>query len=96
MAEDWICSQPDCGLLHSEHGKPPQKLYVVLGGELVSTGSLKFKDMDAVDVCEVLLSSYESARDEWKARSQRTVDNALIRYFIIPVDLSQALARNDI
>lgn len=39
-------------------------------------------------------ASYEVARKEWRARTMATVDNALIRYLIIPADALRLADRN--
>ncbi len=59
-----------------------QLLHLVLGGELKSVGSTEFRDPSAVHVVGIY-PNYKSAYDAWKAAAQRTVDNALMRYFIV-------------
>ena len=59
-----------------------QLLHLVIGGELKEIGGTEFRDTKAVDVVGVY-PDYESARQAWKAAAQRTVDNALVRYFIV-------------
>jgi hypothetical protein len=39
-------------------------------------------------------ASYEVARKEWRARTMATVDNALIRYLIIPAEALRLVDRD--
>ncbi len=59
-----------------------QLLHLVFGGELNNVASTEFKNLDAVDVVGVF-PNYASAYAAWKAKAQRTVDNAELRYFIV-------------
>jgi hypothetical protein len=59
-----------------------QLLHLVFGGELKSLESHEFRDLSAVDVVGIF-PDYASARAAWKAKAQSTVDNALVRYFIV-------------
>lgn len=61
---------------------PKQLLHLVLGGELADVSEVTFKDLAKVEVVG-LYPNYASAYAAWKARSQRTVDNAEMRYFIV-------------
>jgi hypothetical protein len=63
-------------------GTSKQLLHIVLGGELTHLGSTEFKDLDKVDVVGVY-PNYASAYAAWKAKAQKTVDNAHMRYFIV-------------
>ncbi len=62
------------------HGK--QLLHLVFGGELKSLDSMEFQDLHAVDLVGIY-PNYEQAHTAWKAAAQRTVDNAMMRYFIV-------------
>ncbi len=64
-----------------EH-EPQQLLHLVFGGELVSPGSIEFKDLKALDIVGIY-PNYKSAHAAWKARAQATVDNAQMRYFVV-------------
>jgi hypothetical protein len=68
----------------SAAAKPPSKqlLHLVFGGELTNLASVEFRDLDKLDVVGVF-PNYVSAYAAWKARSQQTVDNAHVRYFIV-------------
>jgi len=59
-----------------------QLLHLVLGGELTELGSSEFKDLDKIDIVGVF-PNYASAYVAWKAKAQKTVDNAHMRYFIV-------------
>jgi Domain of unknown function (DUF4170) len=59
-----------------------QLLHLVLGGELAELGGSEFKDLDKIDVVGVF-PNYASAYVAWKAKAQKTVDNAHMRYFIV-------------
>ncbi len=64
--------------------KQPSKqlLHLVFGGELDGVASSEFKDVDKLDIVGVY-PNYASAYSAWKAKAQRTVDNAEMRYFIV-------------
>jgi hypothetical protein len=59
-----------------------QLLHLVFGGELTAVGGTEFKDLTQVEFVGAF-PDYASARMAWKARAQATVDNALMRYFIV-------------
>lgn len=59
--------------------------YAVYGGELHDPAEVRFRDLGAVEFVG-WFDSYREARDAWKARAWMTVDNALMRFFIAPVD----------
>ncbi len=59
-----------------------QLLHLVFGGELDSVSKVEFKNLDGLDIVGIF-PNYASAYTAWKARAQRTVDNAQVRYFIV-------------
>lgn len=59
-----------------------QLLHLVFGGELTALGSHEFRDLQKIDVVGVY-PNYASAYAAWKAKAQQTVDNAMVRYFIV-------------
>jgi hypothetical protein len=60
-----------------------QLLHLVIGGELKSLdGPAEFRDLDKVDLVGAY-PNYQSALSAWRMKAQSTVDNALMRYFII-------------
>jgi len=58
-----------------------QLLHLVFGGELVDLDGTEFRDLDAIDIVGIF-PDYQSAYKAWKARSQASVDNAHMRYFV--------------
>ncbi|MBI4723595.1 MAG: DUF4170 domain-containing protein [Rhodomicrobium sp.] len=61
-----------------------QLLHLVFGGELKAIGGTEFRDVSALHIVGIF-PNYASAYDAWRAAAQRTVDNALMRYFIVHV-----------
>jgi len=59
-----------------------QLLHLVFGGELKSLDSTEFKDLEKLDVVGIY-PNYATAYAAWKSKAHRTVDNALMRYFIV-------------
>jgi hypothetical protein len=59
-----------------------QLLHIVIGGELKSVDSQEFRDLGKVEFVGAF-PNYPAAHMAWKARAQATVDNALMRFFII-------------
>jgi hypothetical protein len=59
-----------------------QLLHLVFGGELSSLDSTEFRNLDKLDIVGIY-PNYASAHQAWKAKAQQTVDNALMRYFIV-------------
>ena len=59
-----------------------QLLHLVIGGELKQVGETEFRDLTKVDFVGAY-PGYAEAFAAWKAKAQATVDNALVRYFII-------------
>lgn len=59
-----------------------QLLHLVFGGELKSLEGTEFRDLNAVDIVGIY-PDYETAHRAWKGAAQKTVDNALMRYFVV-------------
>ena len=59
-----------------------QLLHLVIGGELADLSSTEFRDLSKVDLVGAY-GAYDDALRAWRAKAQQTVDNALMRYFII-------------
>ncbi|HTX49170.1 MAG TPA: DUF4170 domain-containing protein [Caulobacteraceae bacterium] len=59
-----------------------QLLHLVIGGELKDIGVNEFRDLKHVDFVGAY-PNYAEAYAAWKAKAQSTVDNALMRYFVI-------------
>lgn len=62
--------------------RPRQHLHLVFGGELESLDGVEFRNVEGLDIVGVYGSRAE-AEAAWKGSAQRTVDNALMRYFIV-------------
>ena len=59
-----------------------QLLHLVIGGELKGVGVSEFRDLTKLDFVGAY-PNYAEAFAAWKGKAQATVDNALVRYFII-------------
>lgn len=59
-----------------------QLLHLVFGGELSSPEEVRFRDLSKLDIVGIF-PDYQSAEMAWRAKAQQTVDNALMRYFIV-------------
>jgi hypothetical protein len=74
---------PDQGNRAMPEAPPNKQLpHLVFGGELTSLGGTEFRDLDKLDIVGIY-PNYAAAHAAWKARAQRTVDNAHMRYFIV-------------
>ncbi|GGF60707.1 inositol monophosphatase [Azorhizobium oxalatiphilum] len=56
--------------------------HLVFGGELKEIGSTEFKDLSQLDLVGIY-PDYATATAAWKAKAQMTVDNAMMRYFVV-------------
>lgn len=60
-----------------------QLLHLVIGGELKTLGEHpEFRDPSKIDFVGAY-PNYQEALGAWRSKAQATVDNALVRYFII-------------
>jgi Domain of unknown function (DUF4170) len=59
-----------------------QLLHLVFGGELTDVTGIEFRDLSKVEFVGAY-PSYSEAYRAWKSKAQSTVDNALMRYFIV-------------
>lgn len=66
----------------TENKPPKQLLHLVFGGELTSLDRTHFRDLHELDIVGIY-PNYAEAYAAWKAAAQRTVDNAMMRYFIV-------------
>ena len=64
--------------------EPQQLLHLVFGGELLSPTDVTFKDLSKLDIVG-MFTNYASAYAAWRAKSQASVDNAQIRYFVVHI-----------
>lgn len=62
--------------------EPKQLLHLVFGGELKELGGTEFKNLGELDIVGIY-PDYASAAAAWKSKAQQTVDNALMRYFVV-------------
>ena len=61
---------------------PKQLLHLVFGGELTSLDGVEFRDLSELDIVGIY-PNYAEAQAAWKAAAQRSVDNAMMRYFVV-------------
>lgn len=67
----------------SDKNKPPkQLLHLVFGGELTSLDGVEFANLDELDIVGIY-PNYAEAYKAWQAAAHRTVDNAMMRYFVV-------------
>ncbi len=66
----------------AEEDGTKQLLHLVFGGELKTLDGTELRDIDALDIVGIY-PDYRSAELAWKAKSQSSVDNAHMRYFVI-------------
>lgn len=59
-----------------------QRLHLVFGGRLVSPDSNRFSDLAGLDIVGIY-PNYRAAYEAWRQCAQRTVDDALMRYYIV-------------
>ena len=72
-----------------------QLLHLVIGGELKALeGPPEFKDLTKIDLVGAY-PTYEDAVRAWRAKAQATVDNALMRYFILHAHKLLTPGQND-
>ncbi len=61
-----------------------QRLFLVYGGALVDPTSDVYADAADLDVCGIF-DSYAAAYEAWQRASCQAVDDALVRYRIVPL-----------
>ena len=61
-----------------------QQLFLVYGGELVDPTSDAYVNPANLDV-RGIFDGYEAAYEAWQGASFQSVDNALVRYRIVPL-----------
>ena len=59
-----------------------QLLHLVIGGELLDLNGTTFKDLKQVEFVGAYPNNAEAVK-AWRTKAQSTVDNALMRYFVI-------------
>jgi hypothetical protein len=58
------------------------KLHLVFGGRVENPQTLKFTDLDKLDIVG-MFPDYASAEEAWRAAAQRTVDDAEMKYVVV-------------
>lgn len=58
------------------------KLHLVFGGRVSDPRTLKFTDLDKLDLVGIY-PDYESAENAWRSKAQLTVDDAEMRYVVV-------------
>jgi hypothetical protein len=58
------------------------KLYLVFGGRVENPQTLKFTDLEKLDIVG-MFPDYASAEEAWRAAAQRTVDDAEMKYVVV-------------
>ncbi|HEY1709155.1 MAG TPA: DUF4170 domain-containing protein [Rhizomicrobium sp.] len=61
-----------------------QLLHLVFGGEVTSPTSTDFKDISRLDIVGIY-PNYKEALKAWRGKAQSTVDNAMMRYFVVHI-----------
>ncbi len=61
---------------------PKQLLHLVFWCELRDLDGIEFRDLHGLDIVGIF-PNYAEALVAWKAASQKSVDNASMRYFIV-------------
>ena len=69
-------------MVEKDSASKPQLLHLVFGGELKALDSHEFRDLDGLDVIGIY-PDYQSAYAAWKGAAQRSIDHAMVRYFIV-------------
>ena len=60
----------------------PQLLHLVFGGELARLDGTEFRDTSAIQVVGIF-PDFASAQAAWRSAAQSSVDNAMMRFFIV-------------
>ncbi|MAS07207.1 MAG: inositol monophosphatase [Ahrensia sp.] len=66
----------------ADQGEDKQLLHLVFGGELESLDSMRFRDLNDLDIVGVF-PNYKTAEAAWRSKAQQTVDNAHMRYYVV-------------
>lgn len=59
-----------------------QLLHLVMGGRVTDPRGVEFQDLSEIDVVGIF-PNYAAAEDAWRARAQKTVDDAEMKYVIV-------------
>ncbi len=58
------------------------KLHLVFGGRVKDPQGLEFEDLNAIDFVG-LFPDYASAESAWRSSSQRSIDDAEMKYVVV-------------
>ncbi len=58
------------------------KLHLVFGGRVENPQTLKFTDLENLDIVG-MYPDFASAQEAWRAAAQRTVDDAEMKYVVV-------------
>lgn len=67
-----------------EENTPEQRLHLVMGGKVTDPRGHNFQDPESLHVVGIY-SSYDDAVDAWRSQAQRTVDDAEMKYAVVPI-----------
>lgn len=67
-----------------EETTPAQRLHLVMGGRVSDPRGHEFADPESIHVVGVY-SCYDNAVDAWRAQAHRTVDDAEMKYVVVPI-----------
>ena len=72
-----------------------QDQFIVVGGEVEAVDATchRFRDVSKLHFVGGF-ETHQKAKEMWKGYAQMTVDNAHMRYFIVPVDLFFPIAES--
>jgi len=59
-----------------------QLLHLVFGGRVKDPQGLEFEDLDNIEVVGIF-PNYKAAENAWRSASQRTVDDAYMKYVVV-------------
>jgi hypothetical protein len=65
-----------------ENSVTDTKLHLVFGGRVENPQTLKFTDLEKLDIVG-MFPDYASAEEAWRAAAQRTVDDAEMKYVVV-------------
>ena len=63
-------------------------LFVVFGGVLTRLDGVTFEDPSKIHLVGIF-ASYDEAYKAWSGAARATIDDAHMRYFLLPLDFSQ-------
>ena len=59
-----------------------QLLHLVMGGRVTDPQGVEFQDLNDIHIVGIF-PNYAAAEDAWRARAQKTVDDAEMKYVIV-------------